>query len=84
LQRFVLRTLLRKFSLSLGALVLDLLRFLGALVLDPLLASVLLIVLRQTSASPGTWPVIEVRCACTNRFLLACIVRKLPAMRHRT
>src|SRR5215207_1475859 len=42
------------------------------------------IVLRQTSASPGTWPVIEERCACTNRFLLACIVRKLPAMRHRT
>jgi hypothetical protein len=42
LQRLVLRTLIRKRSLSLSALVLDLLRLLGALVLDLLLASVLL------------------------------------------
>jgi hypothetical protein len=42
LQRFVLRTLVRKLSLGLCALVLDLLRLLGALVLDLLLASILL------------------------------------------
>ncbi len=42
LQRLVLRLLLRKLSLGFGTLVLDLLRFLGASVLDPLLASVLL------------------------------------------
>jgi hypothetical protein len=42
LQRLVLCLLLRKLSLGFGALVLDLLRFLGASVLGPLLASVLL------------------------------------------
>jgi hypothetical protein len=41
LQRLVLRTLLRKLSLGLSALVLDLLRLFGALVLKILLASVL-------------------------------------------
>jgi hypothetical protein len=42
LQRLVLRTLLRKLSFCRSALVLDLLRLLGASVLDVLLTSVLL------------------------------------------
>jgi hypothetical protein len=42
LQRFILRTLHCKLSLGLSALVLDLLRLLGTLVLDLLLASILL------------------------------------------
>jgi hypothetical protein len=42
LQCLVLRTLLRKLSLGLRTLVLDLLRLLGASIFDPLLASVLL------------------------------------------
>jgi hypothetical protein len=42
LQGLVLRTLLGKLSLGLGALVLDLLRLLGALILNPLLTRFLL------------------------------------------